>query len=295
MKNLGNGYLVPRFFGLVAVTALLAGCSSGATLSQPDLSLLGKPVSTSFSPVNDGFYFANFEAAQYRETFAKSDLIAMVGTNDKVCVGGKAIPCRLTPGAEKVIKTVNDSRRWGNCEGFIVIAAARYNLKAVPTTSALAPDHTTLKAIIRAFATMFLPEVQAESRTYSAETLSDNVAVLTAALKTGKLEYGLGLYTKKGGHEVLPYAIRYPTKDLARISVYDSNWPQRQRFVDINLKTQKWSFSFAGNDPLKDPKAWSGGQSDLALNSNQSRIDGLTKRLGAHVKPTGPLWQTVTN
>jgi len=277
---------------LSIVGLLLTACSSGMKVAQPDLSLLGQSVSTNFSPVNNGFYFANFTAAQYPETFEKADLLAMVGTNSKVCVGGKSTPCILTSGAEKVIKTVNDSRRWGNCEGMIVIAAARYNLHAVPTTSALAADTITIKAIIRAFATMFLPEVQAESRTWSAETLADNVAVLAASLKTGKLEYGLGLYTKGGGHEVLPYAISYPKKDLARISVYDSNWPQKARFVDVNLKTKKWTFAFSGANPLDDPNAWTGGQSDLALNSNQSRIDGLTKRLGAHVKPTGPLWQT---
>jgi hypothetical protein len=283
----GIGVAVLSLLGM-----LLTACSSGATVAQPDLSLVGESVSTDFSPVNNGFYFANFAAAQYRETFAKADLLAMVGTNSKVCVGGKSTPCILTGGAEKVIKTVNDSRRWGNCEGMIVIAAARYNIKAVPTTSALPADTITIKAIIRAFATMFLPEVQAESRTWSAETLADNVAVLAASIKTGKLEYGLGLYTKGGGHEVLPYAISYPKKDLARISVYDSNWPQKERFVDVNLKTQKWKFAFSGANPLDDPNAWTGGQSDLALNSNQSRIDGLTKRLGAHVKPTGPLWQT---
>jgi hypothetical protein len=48
---------------------------------------------------------------------------------------------------------------------------------------------------------------------------------------------------------VLPYAIEFPTADSARIQLYDSNWPGKNRFVDVDLKAEQWTFSFSGPDP----------------------------------------------
>ena len=292
MTKLKNSYR-SSVVAIVAAAALaLSACSSGPSIAKPDLSLIGQPVSTSFTPANNGFFFPNFTSYDYLETFDKEDLVAMVGTNAKVCVDAVALPCVLTKDAEKVVAAVNKSIKLGNCEGMIVIAATRFNIGATPATSALADDELTIKTIVRAYATMFLPEVQAETKMWESKSVADTVAVLAASLKTGKLNYGLGIYTKDGGHEVLPYAIEYPSKDVARIMVYDSNWPQKERYIDVNLTTEQWRFSFGASNQATDEVAWTGGHEDMSLNSNQARINGLTKRLGEGAKPTGPLWQT---
>ncbi|MBU3704505.1 MAG: hypothetical protein FGM42_09075, partial [Ilumatobacteraceae bacterium] len=53
--------------------------------------------------------------------------------------------------------------------------------------------------------------------------------------------------------------------------VYDSNWPGRNRYVDVDLANDKWSFSFAGDDPANDPNIWSGGAGDMDLTPFEAR------------------------
>ena len=81
----------------------------------------------------------------------------------------------------------------------------------------------------------------------------------------------MGLYTDQGGHAVLPYAIEFPTAESARIQLYDSNWPGKNRFVDVDLKTEQWTFSFSGPDPENDPNAWTGGKGYMDLTSLDTR------------------------
>jgi hypothetical protein len=88
------------------------------------------------------------------------------------------------------------------------------------------------------------------------------------------------------GHEVLPYAITYPRENLARIAVYDSNWPGVERFIALDLRADTWRFSFGGDDPETDPFAWEGTHEDLGLNSIQVRIDALEARGVSVTRPT---------
>ncbi|WP_138316567.1 hypothetical protein [Rhodoluna limnophila] len=271
---------------LLAVTVALTGCATNA----PDHSYIGKAVATDFDPAVDGFSFANFNSRQYAQEFDIEDLTAMVGTRDTVCVDGVADPCVPTEGALKVIGIVNSSRQLGHCEGMVVLAAARYDLGTKVKTAELDDDPAVISAIIRSFATMFFPEVQQQTRDWVSNSLTDTVAVLAKSLETGKLEYGLGLYTPNGGHEVLPFAIEYPSKDLARVLVYDSNWPGKTRYVEIDLAAQTWRFSFSGSDQASDANAWTGTHTDLDLNSNKVRLAAIESRTGEVELPSGEIW-----
>lgn len=271
---------------LAVSTLVLSGCVSNA----PDHKYIGVEVATDFDPAIDGFSFANFNSREYAQEFDIEDLTVMVGTNEKVCVDGVADPCVPTEGALKVIGIVNSSRQLGHCEGMVVLAAARYDLGTKVKTAELDDDPAVISAIIRAFATMFFPEVQEQARDWVSNSLTDTVAVLAKSLETGKLEYGLGLYTPNGGHEVLPFAIEYPSKDVARILVYDTNWPGKTRYVDVDLATQTWRFSFSAQDQSTDDAAWTGTHTDLDLNSNKVRLAAIKSRTGEIELPSGDLW-----
>lgn len=277
------------------VTAVLAALTLAVTLSacstgEADLDLIGQEVSTSFNPAVDGFSFPNFMASDYDEAFDAEDLTSMVGTSERVCVDGVADPCVLTDEAQAVIERVNDSRYLGHCEGMIVIAAQRFDLETKVKTADLNDDPEVVNAIIKAFATMFLPEVTQQTHDWTAKSLTETVAILAQSLMTGKLEYGMGLYTEEGGHEVLPYAIRYPTPELAEVLVYDSNWPGVARVVEIDLEGQTWRFSFAAADQASDEHAWTGTHEDLDLNSNKVRLAAIADRIGDTGRPAGILW-----
>lgn len=222
-------------------------------------------------PVTDGFAFANFPASWYPEEFDADDLVAMFGPDPSVCLDGNADPCELTAEAAAFARMVNQSRASGHCEGLVAVAQARFNAALDPTTGQLPDDGDTIDAIMRAFATQFMPEVRAEVERWMATSLAEKIAELESSLAGGALVYSLGVYTDDGGHAVLPYAVEYLTPTTPRIRVYDSNWPGRDRWVDVDLAAETWTFSFSGDDPTNDPDLWSGGADRMDLTSIDTR------------------------
>ena len=108
----------------------------------------------------NGFTFANFSAKKVAEQFGAEDLVAMFGNSPFVCVGGKE-PCVPTAEAAAFARMVNQARASGHCEGLVALAASRFVEKVTPATKDLSNDPDVVHAILRAFATQFVPEVQA--------------------------------------------------------------------------------------------------------------------------------------
>lgn len=270
----------------LVASVLATACGDDAPIAegQPDPSYLGRAVDSGFRPDTGGFAFANFDHTTYRERFDVTDLVDMVGSGPRVCLDGLADPCVPTEEAATLIDTIESARRAGHCEGMVVIAAIRHQWGLAPATAELPANEFVIDAIIRAFSTMFIPEVQAAERGWASNSLADDVALLAETLDAGRLDYGMGIYLPEGGHEVLPYAIEYPTPDVARVLVYDPNWPLVQRHVDIDLVADTWRFSFSGADPSNDDRAWSGDASMLDLNSIGVRVTALEAR-GADLTP----------
>jgi len=223
-------------------------------------------------PTTDGWSFPNFASESYPEfEFGTADMVAMFGSGESVCVGGVADPCELTAEAAAWARMVNQARASGSCEGMVALAQKRFNDKEQPVTVDVPDQAETLQAITRTFATQFLPEVQADVATWLGRSLAEKVDELKASIAAGSLKYSVGLYVPEGGHALLPYAVEYPTPDTPRIMIYDSNWPGRNRYIDVDLKTETWSFSFAGDDPETDPAKWTGGAGDMDMTSFDAR------------------------
>ncbi|MFM7093602.1 MAG: hypothetical protein ACKOYL_03465, partial [Actinomycetota bacterium] len=229
-------------------------------------------VATKLQPQLNGWAFPNFPSATFPElNFDTADLVSMFGSGPDVCVDGVAEPCTLTAEAAAWARMVNQARATGHCEGLVVLASARYNRAELPETVKLPSEEDEIRAVMRAFATQFVPEVQQSIEGWTKASLAEKVDELKRSFSTDKLQYTLGVYVEGGGHAVLPYAIEYPTPDVARIMVYDSNWPGRNRYVDVDLANDKWSFSFSGDDPANDPNIWSGGAQDMDLTPFEAR------------------------
>ncbi len=230
------------------------------------------PVASGLQPLTHGWSFPNFPASSYPDiNFDTADIVSMFGTDDTICVDGVGDPCTLTAEAAAWARMVNQARSTGHCEGLVALASSRFNNQESPETVKLPSEEETLHAILRTFATQFIPEVQASIGKWMAASLEDKVNELKTSFASGKLNYTLGVYTAEGGHAVLPYAIEYPTPDTPRIMIYDSNWPAKNRFVDVDLKANTWRFSFAGEDPENDPTAWTGGPAEMDLTPFDAR------------------------
>jgi hypothetical protein len=252
-------------------------------------------------PTDDGFTFANFGSSATKEVFNTDDLVTMFGK--EACVGGVETPCTPTTQAAAWARMVNEARASGHCEGLAVQAAARFDSKQTPATGALLNAGDVTHGIMRAFATQFLPEVQDATNSWAKKSLSDIVNELVSSMKTGSVAYSLGIYTPTGGHAVLPYAVEFPSKDLAVIKVYDSNWPGKERYVVIDLAEKKWFFSFNGQDPQKDECAWTGKAGDIDLTPMSVRTSATCPFCGTKttvaksvllIRSTGVEWEVKT-
>ena len=260
-----------------------AGGSSGGGKVRNAVAPAGA-IATALQTATDGWSFPNFPSSSYPDVnFDENDLVSMFGSDDTICVGGVATPCKLTAEAAAWARMVNQARASGHCEGLVALASSRFNNKETPATVKLPSQDETLHAIMRTFATQFLPEVQESIGKWMAASFEEKIDELKKSFAAGKLEYTLGMYTEGGGHALLPYAIEYPTPDTPRVMLYDSNWPGKNRYVDIDLKAKTWKFAFSGADPANDPDAWTGGPQDMDLTLFDAR-EGTCPFCGKDVK-----------
>ena len=261
---------------LVALASCGSGADSGATLDRT-------PVASTMTPTENGFTFANFSSRKVTEEFGAEDLVAMFGNSSFVCIGGKE-PCNPTAEAAAFARMVNQARASGHCEGLVALAASRFVEKVSPATKDLEKDPDVVHAILRAFATQFLPESQSETNGWAKKSINDVLGAISENLRKNIPEFTLNVYSENGGHALLPLAIDFPDNDHAVVHVYDSNWPDKDRYVTFDLKKKEWSFSFSGKDPGNDPNIWSGKQGDVDITSLTSRLTSTCPFCGAPSK-----------
>ena len=214
------------------ITAALVIAVAISACSSVDYS--GQVLSSGLNPASNGFAFPNFGSSASPEVFDEADIVEMFGASG--CVDGVADPCVLTAEAAAWARMVNESRTSGHCEGLVVQAATRFVEGLTPVTGELTNGPDVTNAVIRAFATQFLPEAQRETAKWAGKSMRDVVNELARSLDEGDESYSLGLYTESGGHAVLPYEVQFFNKDIAQIRVYDSNWPGQVRVVDVDFR-----------------------------------------------------------
>ena len=261
--------------GAVAVVAL-ASCGGGGGGGGADVTVpqaTGQNQSTGLVPNPNGFAFPNFGSAATPEVFNEADLVEMFGNTPEVCVDG-ADPCVATAEAAGWARMVNEARAAGHCEGFAVLAAARFSSKEQPNTVELVNQGDVTHALMRAFATQFFQETKDATKKVVKKSMRDKVAILDAAFAKKQIGDVIGVYSDVGGHALLPYAVEYQSPDVARIMIYDSNWPGQERFITVDMAADTWTFPFSGPDPANDPGAWTGGTKDFDVAPYDARIAG---------------------
>ena len=276
--------LIQRASRLAVAAVLVAGLVASCGGSETTSPLTAVAADSGIKPDENGFSFANFGSGATSEIFNSADLVTMFGGG--ACVDGIADPCTPTAQASAWARMVNESRASGHCEGLAVQAASRFSAKATPATESLTNTGDVTHGIIRAFATQFLPEVQDVTEEWAKKSLVDIVNELSTSFANKNVSYTMGLYTPTGGHAVLPYAIQFPSPDLAVIKVYDSNWPGMERYVVIDLAAQKWYFSFSGDNPQEDVCAWSGEAGDIDITPMSARTSATCPFCGDGTKVT---------
>jgi len=260
--------------GVVSVLLFAAcggGGGGGAEITVPEAT--GENQASGLIPNPNGFAFPNFGSAATAVVFNEADLVEMFGNTPEVCVDG-ADPCVATAEAAGWARMVNESRAAGHCEGFAVLAAARFMAAEQPATVELVNEGDVTHALMRGFATQFFDETKKATKAIVKKSMRDKVAILEAGFAQKKVGDVVGVYSEMGGHALLPYAIEYVTPDVAKIMIYDSNWPGQERFITVDMAADTWTFPFGGPDPANDPSAWTGGTKDFDIAPYEARIAG---------------------
>ena len=239
------------------VLALEATTTSAPAETQTESSSLGFDVSV------DGWGFQNYVVADDSQ-FQISDAVALFGA-EAVCVDADG-DCVATATATEWISMVAASMTGGICEGMTVGGLDLFLVGDDAATSSVGLTDELHRYLTRLYATQFLGDVIEETSRWRERSVSDIVTELKAALADRNHEqYTLGLYTKGGGHSVLPHAVAIESDGYGLISVYDPNWPNQQRYVEVDVENDLWRFSYDSPDPGADPAPWTGGNGTLDL------------------------------
>ena len=259
---------IPRRLSAILLAVVLAACGGGS--SAPPLEAAASVVaaeeatdSLGFVVERHGWTFGNY-AASGSGLFGVADAVALFG-DSAVCVETQG-ECTPTPAAAEWIDMVATSMQYGVCEGMTVASVDRFLVGADPVAGLVALDDSVERQLARLFATQFLEDVIEATEQWREQSVADIVAELQASLADPSAEqYTLGVYSKVGGHSVLPYAVDLDAQGRGVIYVYDPNWPGEQRNVEVDTQANRWRFSYFATEQTDDPDAWTGGSGLMDL------------------------------
>ena len=250
------------------VTVLL--CASCGGSSPPPIDAASSVVaaeeasdSLGFDVGRHGWAFGNYAASESGR-FDVADAVTLFG-DAAVCVESEGA-CTPTPAAAEWIEMVASSMEYGVCEGMTVASVDSFLVGANPETGLLALTSEVEHRLARLFATQFLGDVITATEQWRGRSVNAIVAELQASLVDPSAEqYTLGVYSKVGGHSVLPYAVDVDDQGRGVVYVYDPNWPSERRYIEVDTQANQWRFSYFADDQSNDPDAWTGGSGLMDL------------------------------
>ena len=286
---------------LTAGLLVLAGCSSGdkgaeeeAILEEapaPTVEIVQDPTeplkdfSLIFRPESDSFSFANFQGGT-----APADLTVNMSRrlygDSQVCSDVTDNQCTPYPVILQLISQANRSMQGGVCEGLAVLSlrlandpTALTSFQQVDNVAALVKeDPALLSELAYWYVTQFATEVQAEASSYLEKHPAQLAEILLRDFEAAEngdpsTGYTIGIYSNEGGHAVTPYRVE-EVESGYRIYIYDSNWPNSERWIDVN--GEGWTYALAATNPTEEASAWAGSTGTMELTPMVSRNGPFT-------------------
>jgi hypothetical protein len=238
------------------VLAILVGLSSTASAlaqqSPSDAPSSGAYVADlGFRPGSDGFSFENYGNDVPVTNLTSDDLRRLFG--DEVCDRFTNSKCVLAPAAKAWMNEVNKGMAGGHCEGLATLSLLMYLGNVQPsafgasTTAGLAlrGNQPLQREIAYWFTTQFtVPAGPSENRSLSPSGVVDTLVQVLQPGQTSPESYTLGIYQRSGGggHAILPYAVENRGDGIAWIMVYDNNFPDVIRHIEVDRNRDTWRY-----------------------------------------------------
>jgi len=234
-----------------------------------------------FRPDANGFGFPNY-GGQGETNLTPNDLRRMFG--DQACASIDGDQCILTPPGNQWLEQISKAMNGGHCEGMAVLSNLFYIGKTNPADfgAASVPELQIAgnESLQREIAYWWATQATQPARSgIVAQTPSGVVNTLLTSLAAGSEggdQFAVGIYKRDrtGGHAITPYAIEDRGEGVYWIMVYDNNYPGAARAIEVNTKTDTWSYSGSTN-PAEPADTYEGDAETKTL-----ELAPITPRLG---------------
>jgi hypothetical protein len=242
--------------GVLTCAGLLSAGGAGAAVVA-DNGFTATANGYSFPNYGEGDGATDLNARQMRRLFGRR-VCSAIDENNK---------CTLTPEAQRWMEATNASMGGGHCFG--MASTAQFFFMGIgepptpepfgaPTTPELVFDgNSKLQShIAYAWTLQLLPAVQNDARP---TTPIKVVQRLRNDLKPGDARHVLTIYDQGGGHAITPTSVLNDGGGQWRIAVYDNNWPEETRYVEVDGKANTWTYELAPGH------VWSGNAKTKSL------------------------------
>lgn len=231
-----------------------------AEFPEETVKLVESNAHSGFEPTINGFNFYNY-GDEYISLTAM-ELHRMFG--DSVCASMNGNECILTPPAQQWMRQMNQYMDGGHCEGMAVLSTLMYYEQVDPANFGGSVAHAlnidNNDALQREIAYWWVTQ-----GTYPGgynkvnESPSAVLDTLTAAFSQGTSAdewWALGIYKSDytGGHAITPFAVEDQGDGIYHILIYDNNYPDETRFVEVDRNAETWWYEGSSNPEIAEDR-----------------------------------------
>lgn len=240
-----------------------------------------------FRPERDGFSFQN-TGGDYPRTkpiLTENIVVRMFGAD--ACVDGDTKDCTLTLPAQEWAHSVNRAMNAGQCEGMAVTSLTFFTGTDKPDSMLQFTAHAIDRKeatphIAYYWAYQTLDPVRAETTNSRMRNTPVQIEDKLVEMLKNKELATLAFWNPngRGGHAVTPYAVEDRGNNVHWIRVYDNNFPDKDRYIEIDRNANTWRYDLAALNPSTPKMPWYGDATSHSL-----AIRPLNLRLGKAVCP----------
>lgn len=224
-------------------------------------------ISSGFDPAVDAFKFPNYTNKQGFANLSEAEMQRMFG--NKVCAN-LTNGCTLTPPAGQWMEKANRAMGKGHCEGMAVLSSLIFYNQIDPATfggstasQLIIKDNEALQHEIAYWwttqATRPAKNIKIDASPNIIlerliETFQQDQAAEDKEMWVMGIAHGYHDDNKNrpiGGHTITPYAVEDIGGGISKVYVYDNNYPNQARTMEINRNDNTWEYEASQNTDSK--------------------------------------------
>ncbi|MCW2958907.1 MAG: hypothetical protein JWP18_1710 [Solirubrobacterales bacterium] len=220
---------------------------------------------TGFRAEIDGFGFQNYGNEEDTQNLTPASMEYTFG--EQVCARGTGEDCVLKPAAAAWMEQQNEGMAGGHCMGMSVAALRLYaetldvtDFGVERTNDIPADDADAQQNIAESFIYQSIPSIASTVVRGTPNEILDRVI---KEMNDNNDYFTLGIYKRDGsaGHAITPIAVEDAGEGIFNILVWDNNFPDTTRAVEIDTNENTFAYSAAAS-PDDEESLYDGGEGD---------------------------------